>query len=105
MSNKSREKRGCGVMLPSLVFVLGLLACAWAFFLGQTRGGETVSTTTGLTFWFGWLCGIGLTTLGIVLTIIQRILRVAGNAIDRTTDGARGGDLLPDLGMLERFFR
>lgn len=106
MGNKSKEKRGCGVMLPAFAISVGLLACAWAFFLGQTRGGETVSQTVGLSFWFGWLCGIGLTTVGVILFIIQRIIRVATGALDRATGDGRGiDDILPDLGIIDRFIR
>ncbi|MEM6527118.1 MAG: hypothetical protein AAF653_02425, partial [Chloroflexota bacterium] len=74
-------------------------------FLGGTRGGDAVSTTVGLSFWLGWLCGIGLTTLGLVLAIIQRILSIAGNTAERITGGGNGplDDLLPDIPFINNF--
>ncbi|MEL6149879.1 MAG: hypothetical protein AAFR56_09665, partial [Chloroflexota bacterium] len=93
------NRQGCAAAFPVLVILLGASACLWSLFLGGTRGGEEVSSSMYFSFWFGWLCGIGLTALGMVLAIIQRILRIAGNTAEKFTGGGNGplDDLLPDI--------
>jgi hypothetical protein len=102
----NREKRGCGVLFPSAAMIFGLAGCAWAFFLGSVRGGDTVSATVGWSFWLGWGCGIPLFVLGTILFIIQRLIRAAGDTAGRfVEDRASVDDFLPNLGFLDDLFR
>lgn len=96
--------RGCGMLLSSAAVIFGMAGCAWAFFVGSIYGGETVNATLGWSFWLGWGCGIPLFAVGMVLSIIQRIIRAAGSTAERIVGNRAGAsDFLPDLGFIDDF--
>jgi hypothetical protein len=84
-------------------FSFGLLGCAWSFYLGTTRAGEAVSAATGLSFYAGWVCGMGLVMLGMVFTVLSFFTRALGGVLDNFGDGdgnAELSDLIPGGGGL-----
>jgi len=103
MTRKKSSNRGCVGLLAMSGFSFGALACAWSFYLGTVRAGEQVSAATGVSFYAGWLCGMGFVVLGVVFSILSAFMRAVGNTVDRIGDGdgnAEIADLLPDLGSL-----
>ncbi len=89
-------------MLPSLVLLVGLSACAYVLLLAQFSGGQTVSQSVGLTFWVSVFCGPALTGVGVIMFTIQRLIGLVGRFTGRFTglDNA-----IPDLGFLDDFLR
>ncbi|MEO0561184.1 MAG: hypothetical protein AAF125_03670 [Chloroflexota bacterium] len=88
-------------MLASSGFAFGALACAWAFYLGTTSGGEQVSVQTGLSYYAGWICGMGFTLLGVLFSALSVVTRTLGTALDNFGDGdgnAELSDLIPGGG-------
>jgi hypothetical protein len=104
MTRKKSSNRGCVGLLALSGFSFGALACAWSFYLGTARAGEQVSAATGISFYAGWLCGMGLVTLGVLFSVLNTFMRAVGGTVDRFGDGDGVGeleDLLPgNLGGL-----
>jgi hypothetical protein len=98
MSGKKRDSggRGCLGLLSLTTLAFGSLACAWSFFLAQTRAGETVDFTIGLSFYLGWICGMSLIAVGLVLSLLGSIVRGLSGATGKI-DGL--GDILPGGGL------
>lgn len=108
---KKKKRGGCIGLLPMTAFACGALGCAWSFYLGQTQAGQEVSLTTGATFYLGWLCGMTLVGLGVLIAIVQSILGAAVGAANKIGDGADGlADIIPGagalggLGLIQGFF-
>ncbi len=99
---KANNRRGCGVMLPSLVLLVGLSGCGYALLLAQFNGGETVSQSVGVSFWASVLCGPMLTAVGFIMFTIQRLIGVVAGLTGRFTGL---DDAIPDLGFLDDFLR
>lgn len=111
---KNDGNRGCVSLLSNTAFVFGLLGIAWGFFLAQTRAGQQVDWSTGLSFYVGWICGIGLLFVGMILGTLSRLIRMlkgftggGGGGGDNKLQGLAGllpiGGGLAGLSMLERF--
>lgn len=103
MAGKKSSDRGCVGLLAMSGFAFGLLGCAWSFYLGTTRAGDPVSTATGVSFYAGWICGMGLVMLGFVFSVLSFFTRALGNLLDNFGDGdgnAELADLIPGGGGL-----
>jgi len=102
---KSKKRGGCAGLIPLTALAFGALACAWSFYLGKTQAGQEVSLSTGLTFYAGWICGMGLTLISFIAYIFLAVLRLATGAVDKVSDGVSGKDsglskLIPGGGSL-----
>jgi hypothetical protein len=98
MTQKKSSNRGCVGLLATSGFAFGALACAWSFYLGTARAGEPVSLATGLSFYAGWVCGMGFVLFGILFSVLSFFMQAAGNIVDNMGDGdgqAEWSDLVP----------
>ena len=103
MAGKKSSNRGCVGLLAMSGFSFGLLACAWSFYLGTIHAGDTVSATTGLSFYAGWICGMGMVMLGGVFSVLSFFTRALGGIVDNIGDGdgeVEFSDLIPGGGSL-----
>lgn len=113
MSKKNQKQgRGCGGLLALSLLAFGSLACAWSFYLAQTQAGQEVDWLTGLSFYAGWICGIGFIMVSAVISFINSILRRTGNLLGKATGGMKDGVKLPgglggiaSIGVLNQFIR
>jgi hypothetical protein len=113
MARKRSSDRGCVGLLALSGFAFGALGCAYSFLLSQTRSGEEVTFAVGLTYYLGWVCGMGLAGVGVIFSILSAFMRSVGGVVDRFGDGdgeAGLDDLLPGGlgavvggGLLSRF--